>query len=238
MSRSWSVLFCHAAFIRTGWDEGENLFNRVWKEQIDAFTFWKALHSALNIWHLIVKPHNICIVSVVVTLSALQLLLWFFMTSEFFCHFNAGTLFLIFLQTDFTKAKWVSFFQCHTHQFLSGLHLLQRKTDLEHYLCSRVMVNHHTVYLTSKWSSFCIVACAFSSLEKMKCGYFRKENKVSLIYCLYLEWWWMGLITQTSENCWVENVAELVWSLINRDFKCPFLLWNIHQNMWQIPKLK
>lgn len=188
---------------------------------------WNALHSALNIWHLI-KPHNICIVSVVVSLSALWLLLWFFITSEFFCHFNAGTLLFFFFFTYYFSpnwlhekpGEWVSFNV--THQLLSGLHLLQSNTGLERYLCSRVMVSHHTVYLTSEWSSFCIVAFAFSSLEKMKCGYFRRENKVSLIYCLYLEWWWMGLITQTSENCCVENVVELVWSFINRDFKCLF----------------
>lgn len=151
------------------------------------------------------------------------------MTSEFFSHFNARTLFLIiFLQTDFTKSKMSEFLSMlHTSAPVRAasppkqnrpwtLSLQQSHGEPPHCLLE---VNH-TVH--SKWNSFCIVAFAFSSLEKMKCGYFRRENKVPLIYCLYLEWWWMGLITQTSENCWVENVVELLWSFINWEFKCLF----------------
>lgn len=66
--------------------------------------------------------------------------------------------------------------------------ILSHKAEETLNILCRVTVDLSTVYLTSKWSSFCIVGLAFSSLEKMKCGYSRRQNNVHLIYSLHWAW--------------------------------------------------
>lgn len=69
---------------------------------------------------------------------------------------------------------------CQTHQLLSGLPFLPQSRK-------RVTVDLSTVYLTLKWSWFCIVALAFSSCG-FKCGYSRRQNNVLLIYSFCWTW--------------------------------------------------
>lgn len=97
---------------------------------------------------------------------------WIPLSFEMQQHFR-----LLFFPKPTSQNPDVWVFLCQTHQLLSGLHFTHSRSD-------QVQQSHgqpvYTVYFTSKWSSFCIVAFASSSLERRKWGHFRRENKVRL----------------------------------------------------------